>query len=161
MKKALFSLLFITLLIPVYAQDIVVNENPPSQDYKIKWEDSYDKAEKLAKEKQKPLLIYFTGSDWCAPCVNLHKDVLDTKTFFELAASEFIFYEADIPRRTDIISPEKRAFNKELKKRLDVKGTPTILILRDNEIEISRRSGYIMREPDLYFDFIKSAINLY
>lgn len=159
MKKIFLSLLLLIFSTHTFAQDIAIENTIPAPDAKIKWEESYEKAKKLAIKKNKPLFIYFTGSDWCTPCRNLNADVLDTEAFYEVAASEFVFYEADIPRRTDVISPEKRTFNKELKQRLGVNGTPTILILSPNEVEVARRSGYSMRDPELYFDFIQNALN--
>ncbi len=159
MKKIFLSLFLFVLTMHAFAQDIDIENAITVSNTQIKWEESFEKAKKLALKKNKPIFVFFTGSDWCSPCRNLNADVLHTEAFYKLAASKFVFYEADIPRRTDIISPEKRTFNKELKQRLGVKGTPTILILNANEVEVARRSGYAMRDPELYFDFIQNALN--
>ena len=40
----------------------------------VKWAKDYNDGISIAKKQNKPMLVYFTGSDWCKPCVKLKKD---------------------------------------------------------------------------------------
>ena len=40
------------------------------------WLVSFEKAKQQAAKEGKPILMEFTGSDWCPPCKALHKNVL-------------------------------------------------------------------------------------
>ena len=37
----------------------------------IKWQNDMTQAAELAKKEKKPILILFTGSDWCPPCMKM------------------------------------------------------------------------------------------
>ena len=54
-------------------------------------------AKKQAAEEKKPILMFFTGSDWCGWCIKLHEDVLDKKEFQDFAKENVILLELDFP----------------------------------------------------------------
>ena len=53
------------------------------QEYKTKvnWLTDFELAKKQAKEQKKPILMLFTGSDWCPPCKMLKKDFFNSDKF--------------------------------------------------------------------------------
>ena len=63
MKKIILSLLLV----------VGFSSMSFGQDHDVKWQDDYDKAVKKAKKQDKPILLFFTGSDWCGPCKMLVK----------------------------------------------------------------------------------------
>ena len=163
MKKVILSILFISFTAFLFAQDShSSNELTRKTTAKeAKWQKSFEKAQKLAKKKNKPLLVFFTGSDWCGPCKNLHKDFFDTEKFTKIAKADYILYEADFPRRTDIVSSEKKVENRKIQKKYGVRGYPTILILDSKGIEIGRRVGYsFMRDPEPHFQLLLDMVEL-
>ncbi len=160
-KIFLLNILFLTVIIS-YAQDSHQTANLSSDTItkELKWEQNFEKATQLAKKKNKPLLVFFTGSDWCGPCKILHKDFFETEEFIELANKELILYEADFPRRTDLITPEQKVINYEIKRKYAIRGYPTILILNSDGEEVARRSGYSkMTGSEYHFDMLNKAIN--
>lgn len=94
----------------------------------VVWMSNYDEAAKAAKEQNKPLLLFFTGSDWCVWCKKLESESLSTRDFDQAAASHFIFVKIDFPQKGSQ-SAQEAAQNKELQKQFDVRGFPTIVIL--------------------------------
>lgn len=160
MKNLILILLFISSTTFISAQDSsssfeIVHEVTAK---KIKWQASFKKAQKLAKRKNKPLLVFFTGSDWCRPCKNLHKDFFETKEFKKIS-TDFILYEADFPRRTDIITLEKKKENKKIQQQYRVSGYPTLLILSADGKEIGRKVGYgFNRDTEPHFKLLNDAI---
>jgi thiol-disulfide isomerase/thioredoxin len=63
------------------------------------WEPDFENAKKTAKEKHQLILLNFSGSDWCAPCIAFTKDYLDSPAFQELAKENLVLVNADFPRR--------------------------------------------------------------
>ena len=63
------------------------------------WLTDMDAARKEAAERKKNLMIEFTGSDWCAPCMQLRANVLTKPDFQQEARKNFVLLELDYPRR--------------------------------------------------------------
>nr|WP_228446882.1 thioredoxin family protein [Chryseobacterium sp. 3008163] len=58
------------------------------------------------------MLLNFSGSDWCIPCIKLHKNIIETEDFKKLETENVIIYiNADFPRN------KKNQLSPELKKR--------------------------------------------
>lgn len=45
------------------------------------WHTNVKEAIDLAKKEDKPLFLFFTGSDWCGWCIRLQKEVFKTPEF--------------------------------------------------------------------------------
>ncbi|MGB6151223.1 MAG: thioredoxin family protein, partial [Pricia sp.] len=58
------------------------------------WQASYDEALIEAKKQDKPMLLVFAGSDWCAPCIKLERTIWQSDAFRSHAASHLILYKA-------------------------------------------------------------------
>ena len=63
------------------------------------WLTSFDEAKQLSKEKNIPILLNFSGSDWCGPCIRMKKEIIESATFMDFAANRLILLNADFPRR--------------------------------------------------------------
>jgi len=96
--------------------------------YGQNWLTDYTAALAQAKAKNKPVLIDFTGSDWCGWCIKLDKEVFNTDEFKTYAAKNLVLLKVDFPKRTPL-PPEQSARNTELAKRYGVQGFPTIILL--------------------------------
>jgi thioredoxin-related protein len=106
------------------------------------WLTDYSKAIELAKTENKFVLLDFSGSDWCGPCILFKREVLDTKEFSEYAAKNLILVEVDFP--TAKHQPEKVMIqNEKLKLQYQVDPLPTLLLLDKNGKELGREEGYM------------------
>jgi len=65
----------------------------------IQWEPSFENAKKTAKEKHELILLNFSGSDWCGPCIVLRKDYLESDVFTNMANDNLVLVNADFPRK--------------------------------------------------------------
>jgi thioredoxin-related protein len=108
---------------------------------KFEWLTDYKRAQEEAKAANKPLLIEFTGSDWCPPCKQMQKEVLGTAEFQSYAAKNFILLEVDFPR-TKEQPHELAAQNMELAQRFEVQGFPCVLVLGSDGAKLGERVGY-------------------
>ncbi len=105
------------------------------------WLTDLAKAQEKAKAEKKLVLMDFTGSDWCPPCKNLHKTVLTSEEFNKFAKENLVLVELDFPNNKPQ-SAELKAANKELAKKFEIKGYPTIIVLDAAGKEIFRKVGY-------------------
>ena len=123
----------------------------------LNWEKSYNVALKKAKKEKKKVLIYFTGSDWCGPCIKLDRELFSDHKFIDLAKSNFILYKADFPRNEDLVEESAKAVNKKLQKKYKQESFPTLLFVNYRGKEIGRKKGYIITE--YYYPFFTSIIH--
>ncbi len=63
-----------------------------------KWEPDFANAKKVAKEKNQLILLNFSGSDWCGPCIRMHKEIFDDAGFMKMAQQNLVMVNADFPR---------------------------------------------------------------
>ena len=147
----IFSLFFSSLL---FAQE--------EEHSSLNWLTDLSKAKVEATSSKKPILVLFTGSDWCAPCKMLKEDFFDSDEF-ETKSKQFVLLMIDIPRRTDIITEEQRKKNFEVVRKYNKEGGyPNLVALDDNLKVIGELSGYtFLRETDRHFAFIDSILENY
>ncbi len=88
--------------------------------------DDFEAAKKQATEQNKGILIEFTGSDWCRPCMMLRSNVLNKDEFKNAAGQDFILLELDYPSRKPQ-TPEVKEANKKLADLYKVGGYPTVV----------------------------------
>ena len=62
------------------------------------WQPDFETAKKLAKEKHQLILLNFSGSDWCGPCIRMHREIFGNDEFIKMADSSLIMVNADFPR---------------------------------------------------------------
>ncbi len=165
----LYSLLLILFIAGVvnaqepFAEDVndtVVVETVTSTENEINWYTDFKTAKTAAKSESKPMLVYFTGSDWCKPCVKLKKDFFNTPEFKE-ASEDYIVVMLDIPYRDDIISLEQKKINKEIQKKLRVSKFPTLLALDTRGRERNRMERYSFPDPQYYWEFMVNNERLF
>ena len=79
------------------------------------WEDDFQLAQSKANNSEKYLVVYFSGSDWCANCYRFKKSVLEDDQFNQFASENLVLYNADFPRkRKNQLSESKQNANNEL-----------------------------------------------
>ena len=129
------------------------------EEYTLDWLTNLEEAQRVSKKSKKPILVYFTGSDWCAPCKMLKKDFFEHPEFIEKSES-FVLVMIDYPRRVDIISEEQMAYNKGVVAKLNKSRTfPKILILNSKGKKKDEISGYSpLRDTSSHFNFIARNI---
>ena len=162
MKKIVFSFIVCILasqLFVAQSKFSEANESNEITEVKLNWMPSYKAALKASKKEKKPILIYFTGSDWCAPCKVLDKKLFHTPKFKALADKDLVLLEVDIPRRLDIISADKLRDNKSIQAKYKVKSFPTLMIVNHRGKKLAEKNGYIL--VDYYYPFLQSEIDDY
>lgn len=96
------------------------------------WTVDYEAALKLAEEKKIPVILNFTGSDWCRYCKLLIRDVFSQEEWQKWVADKFILVYIDFPRNPELLSEELLKQNSALREKFAVEAFPTLLVLEDN-----------------------------
>jgi len=97
-----------------------------AQDSTMHWEIDVKKAAEAAIAENKPLFLFYTGSDWCAACRKLHNEVFAQPQFQEWAKKNVIPVELDFPRNKE---PDPRFVetNRTMKEMFGITGYPTVV----------------------------------
>ena len=112
MKKTLIILVAVLGSFAVQAQE-------------LKWETDVNKAISVSNKTKKPMLLFFTGSDWCGWCIRLQNEVLKTPEFAAWAKKNVVLVELDFPRKTPQ-SEAIKAQNNGMQQAFGIQGFPTI-----------------------------------
>ncbi|MFM2242008.1 MAG: hypothetical protein RLZ97_863 [Verrucomicrobiota bacterium] len=104
------------------------------------WETNWEAAKKRSAEEKKPILINLTGTDWCAWCIKLEKEVFTSQEFKDFAAKHLILMEADFPRKKEQPAEIKEQ-NAKLKKEYLQGGYPTVFLLDAEGKKLSEDLG--------------------
>lgn len=91
--------------------------------------DDYDLAVRLSAETERPILVVFSGSDWCYWCKKLDEEFLRRPAFTAAVTNDIILLYVDSPRDTSVLSEKARKANPGLVERYGVKGFPSMMFL--------------------------------
>jgi len=95
------------------------------QAQELTWQTDINKAITISNKTKKPMLLFFTGSDWCGWCIRLQKEVLLTPEFKTWATNNVVLVELDFPRRTPQ-SDEIKNQNAAMQQAFGIQGFPTV-----------------------------------
>ena len=129
------------------------------------WHTNMDKAMEISKKTKKPLLLFFTGSDWCGWCIRLQKEVLKTPEFEKWAKENVVLVELDFPRRSPM-TPELQKQNMELQQTFQVQGYPTVWLVnakfdkKENKVNFDKlgSTGYVAGGPTAWLEKANAII---
>lgn len=107
----------------------------------IKWHTNYSAAINEANVTNKPLVLFFTGSDWCTWCVRLEEEVLNTGEFAQAANDKFVFVKLDFPMQHPL-DPKTTQQNKDLQRKYGVNSYPTVIVIDSNGRRLGTPTGY-------------------
>ena len=142
MKKLfliVFSLLWVTL---ISAQN---------------WETNLTTAEQKASEENRNILLVFSGSDWCVPCMKLEKNIWESKEFINDSSQHFVLRRADFPKRkTNALTKEQQKLNDKLAEKYNKEGLFPLVVLLDKTGKMIATTGYKDVSPHDYVAMLHS-----
>ncbi len=120
------------------------------------WEEDFEMTLHKAKSEKKPIIMYFNGSDWCAPCKKLKEDFFNNEKLNKYKSS-FIFHMVDIPRNQDLLTEEQMKQNYSLLKTYNKnKSFPMMIVLSSDGKIFDKISGYsALRDPRFHFELLE------
>lgn len=121
------------------------------------WMTDFEAAKTKAVAENKPLLLDFTGSDWCGWCIKLDKEVFSQEEFKAYANESLVLVELDFPRDASKLPAGVAEQNEALAKKYGIRGFPTILVLTP-EGKLVEKTGYQRGGAGAYVDHIKEIV---
>ncbi len=109
----------------------------------LNWETNFDKACERASAEHKMILLNFSGSDWCVPCIRLKKEIFSSTEFENFAKDHLILVNADFPaKKKNKLTDAQQKSNNALAERYNKNGAfPLTLLLNANGELITKWDG--------------------
>lgn len=111
--------------------------------YSQNWTPNFEDAKLLAAKENKNILLVFSGSDWCAPCIKLDNAVWKSEVFQTEANSNWILYKADFPKKkANKLSTEITESNKKIAEKYNKGGNFPLVVLLDKTGKVLGITGF-------------------
>lgn len=123
------------------------------------WENDFDKAIQKASTEHKFVLLNFSGSDWCGPCIRLRTEIFESGAFQSYADSNLVLVNADFPRlRKNRLSDEQQKKNDRLADKYNEQGIFPCTLLFNSDGKLLRRwDGLPPLSPEAFVAQIKQS----
>jgi protein disulfide-isomerase len=151
MKNAIY---FVIAILGCVSGSLSANLAPGAVSWLTNYEDAVDKA----KSGSKPIIMFFTGSDWCSWCTKLEREVFDTQEFAQQVGDKFVFLKLDFPLYKQV-PPQQSAQNKQLQNKYNIRSFPTLVILDSTGQQLIGTAGYRAGGPLQYADHLKKMVD--
>lgn len=121
------------------------------------WKTSFTEAKAQAAAENKNILLVFSGSDWCAPCIKLDKTIWQSEEFKSESAKKWVIYKADFPKKkANLLPAELTESNKKLAEQYNKAGNFPLVLLLNPAGSVLGISGYKNVSPQEYIQLIHS-----
>ena len=120
------------------------------------WLGDFNEATAEAAKTHKLILINFSGSDWCGPCIRERKEILETAVFEDYAAGHLVLVRADFPRqKKNQLSKEQTQRNEALADKYNAEGKfPFTLLVDEHGRIIKTWDGFPGVSPEKFVEQI-------
>ncbi len=116
------------------------------------WQPDFQKAQKQAKENHQLILLNFSGSDWCGPCIRMKKEIFESAFFSSFADSNLVLVNADFPRsKKHQLPKEQQEQNNKLAEKYNPSGKFPFTLLLDEEGKVLKSWDGLPDENDIVF----------
>jgi thioredoxin-related protein len=125
----------------------------------VTWLGDFNEATTEAAKSHKLILINFSGSDWCGPCIRLRKEILESGAFENYASDRLVLVRADFPRqKKNQLSKEQTKRNEELADKYNAEGKFPYTLLVDEHGKILKTwDGFPNESPESFVSEISSV----
>ena len=121
------------------------------------WKTNFIEAKTEASTKHELILLNFSGSDWCLPCMKLKKSIFENESFTSYASQNLVLVNADFPRQAKHKLPaDQKKINEELAEKYNPEGKfpYSILMTADGKI-VKQWDGLPDLSAEQFVDEIK------
>ena len=120
------------------------------------WRTDWDIAKVEAEQANKKLILVFSGSDWCIPCIKLEKEIWESPSFTQYAEQYYVLFRADFPKRKKNKLPETiQKLNDRLASEYNSKGYFPLVVVLDAKGKVKGQLGYEKLTPEAYIALIE------
>src|SRR5436305_12038322 len=126
-----------------------------------KWLTDMNQAREQASQSHKLILLTFSGSDWCVPCIRLHREIFESDVFEKYAEDNLVLVNADFPRlRKNKLSKEQTAKNDQLAQTYNPKGNfPLTILMNANGTILKEWEGFPNETADKFVSELDASLH--
>jgi len=127
----------------------------------VTWMGDFKAATTEAAKEDKLILVNFSGSDWCGPCIRLRKEILESATFENYAKDHLVLVRADFPRqKKNQLDAAQIKRNEALADKYNPEGKfPFTLLVDKNGKVLKEWDGYPNESPEKFVSEINPIAN--
>jgi thioredoxin-related protein len=123
------------------------------------WSTNIDEAKAKAAAENKSIVLVFSGSDWCAPCIKLDKNVWQSDAFKSFAAEKLVLVRADFPKKKANVLPEAlQNSNKALAEKYNQEGYFPLVVVLNAQGKVVAKKGYENQNAIQYVTELQALI---
>ncbi len=119
------------------------------------WKYNFEEAKKIAQTENKNIIMIFSGSDWCAPCIRLDRNIWQSEEFKKESAENWVLVRANFPRKkANQLSEEQTAHNRALAEKYNKEGSFPLVVVLTPEGKVLGKMGFKNISPAEYIKMI-------
>lgn len=124
------------------------------------WLTDFEAARNIATQDHKYILLNFSGSDWCGPCIKMKKEVFENEAFVALADKSLVLVRADFPRsKKNQLSKEQTKHNEALAEKYNPNGKFPLTVLLDAKGNIVKEwDGYVFATQEKFIADLQGTL---
>lgn len=123
------------------------------------WKTDFEIAKKEAAETNRTILLVFSGSDWCAPCMKLEKNIWNSDLFKKESADRWVLLRADFPKKkANQLSAEQTEKNKKLAEKYNREGNFPLVVMLDKNGKVLGMTGFKNVSAEEYIKLLNSLV---
>jgi len=124
------------------------------------WHYNLEDAKQLARKEHKHILLNFSGSDWCGPCIRMRTEIFESNVFQKMADTELVLVNADFPRnKKNQLSPKQQEVNNAEADRYNSQGKfPYTVLLDTNGKVLKAWDGFPSTTPETFTMEVRNGI---
>lgn len=121
------------------------------------WQPDWETSLEIAQRDNKKILLVFSGSDWCIPCIRLENEVWNSSDFQDYSSNHLVMYRADFPKRKkNQLPPALQKINEQLANDYNPKGYFPWVVVFDSEQNLKGTFAYDKKPVSAYIEQIQS-----
>ncbi|AFL80144.1 Protein of unknown function, DUF255 [Aequorivita sublithincola DSM 14238] len=123
------------------------------------WQTDFETAKQISSEENHPIILVFQGSDWCAPCIKLDREIWNTDEFKNYSKDHFVMLQADFPRKKmNALPDEQQQKNNQLAEKYNKQGYFPFVVVLDKDGTVLGEAGYEKTSPKVYIDKLEAFL---
>ena len=127
--------------------------------YAQNWQTNFEEAKSVAMKENKNIVLVFSGSDWCAPCMKLEKNIWMSDEFKAETEKNWVTYKADFPKKkANQLAPELTEQNKKLAEKYNKGGSFPLVVLLDPNGKVLGMTGFKNVSAEEYIQLLHSFV---
>ena len=128
---------------------------------RVEWSGDFEATRAQAAKDHKLILINFSGSDWCGPCIRLRSEILESAKFENYASDHLLLVRADFPRqKKNMPAKDQVKRNEALADKYNADGKFPYTVLVDEKGKVLKSwDGFPNESPDQFVADISTIVD--